>query len=97
MTIKNNLIRSSDLFYDLSKEYFPGPVSINAIKTASTILHQFKNTSLFGQYEFAIQKILDRAISSEKPSSHNEDQIIQFETLPTIRGNENLELFLRMH
>ncbi len=67
---------------------------INAIKAASTILHQFKNTSLFGQYEFAIQKILDRAISSEKPSNHNEEQIIQFETLPTIRGNENLELFL---
>ena len=67
---------------------------INAIKAASTILHQFKNTSLFGQYEFAIQKILDRAISSEKSSSHNEEQIIQFETLPTIRGNENLEIFL---
>ena len=67
---------------------------INAIKAASTILQQFKNTSLFGQYEFAIQKILDRAISSEKTSSHNEDQVIQFETLPTIRGNENLELFL---
>ena len=67
---------------------------INAIKAASTILHQFKNTSLFGQYEFAIQKILDRAIISEKQNFHNEDQIIQFETLPTIRGNENLELFL---
>jgi len=34
LTVKNNLIRSSDLFYDLSKEYFPGPISINAIKTA---------------------------------------------------------------
>ena len=67
---------------------------INAIKAASTILHQFKNTSLFGQYEFAIQKILDRAISSEKPNVDSENQIIQFETLPTIRGNENLELFL---
>ena len=68
--------------------------SLSILKAASTILHQFKNTSLFGQYEFAIQKILDRAISSEKQNIHNEDQIIQFETLPTIRGNENLELFL---
>ena len=67
---------------------------INAIKAASTILHQFKNTSLFGQYEFAIQKILDRAVSSDKPSSREEDEIIQFESLPTIRGNENLELFI---
>jgi len=66
---------------------------INAIKSASIILSQFKNTSLFGQYEFAIQKILDRAISSEKRQA-NESQVIQFETLPTVRGNENLELFL---
>ena len=66
---------------------------VNAIKAASTILHQFKNTSLFSQYEFAIQKILDRAISSSK-SITQEEQVIQFETLPTVRGNENLEIFL---
>ena len=67
---------------------------INAIKAASTILHQFKNTTLFSQYEFAIQKILDRAISSSKSNLKNEEQLIQFESLPTVRGNENLELFL---
>ena len=67
---------------------------INAIKAASTILHQFKNTSLFSQYEFAIQKILDRAISSSKSNLKNEEQLIQFESLPTVRGNENLELLL---
>ena len=66
---------------------------IDAIKAASTILHQFKHTSLFGQYEYAIQKILDRAITSDRPSLVKEDEIIQFESLPTIRGNENLELF----
>ena len=67
---------------------------INAIKAASTILHQFKHTSLFGQYEYAIQKILDRAVTSERSSSAKEDEVIQFESMPTIRGNENLELFL---
>jgi predicted DNA-binding transcriptional regulator YafY len=67
---------------------------VNAIKAASTILHQFKNTSLFSQYEFAIQKILDRAISSSNSNSQ-EEEVIQFETLPTVRGNENLELFLQ--
>tara|TARA_B100001093_G_C26838893_1_gene1019623 strand:- start:394 stop:1404 length:1011 start_codon:yes stop_codon:yes gene_type:complete len=66
---------------------------INAIRAASTILNQFKNTSLFGQYEFAIQKILDRAISSQKTTSI-EQEVIQFESLPTVRGNENLELLL---
>ena len=66
---------------------------INAIKSASIILNQFKNTSLFGQYEFAIQKILDRAISTQKTKSIDKE-VIQFESLPTVRGNENLELFL---
>jgi predicted DNA-binding transcriptional regulator YafY len=66
---------------------------ITAIKSASIILNQFKNTSLFGQYEFAIQKILDRAITSQK-KHETEKEVIQFESLPTLRGNENLELFL---
>ena len=66
---------------------------INAIKSASIILNQFKNTSLFGQYEFAIQKILDRVISTQKTKSIDKE-VIQFESLPTVRGNENLELFL---
>ena len=39
---------------------------ISAIKAASTILHQFKNTTLFNQYQFAIDKILDRAVSSQE-------------------------------
>ena len=66
---------------------------INAIKAASTILHQFKNTNLFGQYEFAIQKILDRAIGTQKKASKG-DGAIHFESLPTVRGNEYLELLL---
>ena len=52
---------------------------INAIKSASIILNQFKNTSLFGQYEFAIQKILDRAISTQKTKSIDKE-VIQFES-----------------
>ena len=39
---------------------------ISAIKAASTILHQFKSTSLFSQYQFAIDKILDRAVTSQQ-------------------------------
>tara|TARA_B100001287_G_scaffold276658_1_gene288510 strand:- start:15287 stop:16303 length:1017 start_codon:yes stop_codon:yes gene_type:complete len=67
---------------------------ITAIKSASIILNQFKNTSLFSQYEFAIQKILDRAISTNNQQISDED-VIQFESLPPVRGNENLELFLK--
>ena len=67
---------------------------ISAIKAASTILQQFKSTSLFGQYEFAINKILDRAVLSKESSTKEEDEVIQFEAQPTIRGNEHLEPIL---
>lgn len=66
---------------------------ISAIKAASTILHQFKSTCLFSQYQFAIDKILDRAVSSQQKFSNTENNI-QFETLPTISGNEYLESVL---
>ena len=66
---------------------------ISAIKAASTILHQFKSTSLFSQYQFAIDKILDRAVTSQQKFSNTENNI-QFETLPTISGNEYLESVL---
>ncbi len=67
---------------------------ISAIKAASTILQQFKSTSLFGQYQFAISKILDRAALSKDQATKNEEEVIQFETLPTVRGNEHLEPIL---
>ena len=66
---------------------------ISAIKAASTILHQFKSTSLFSQYQFAIDKILDRAVTSQQKFNNTENNI-QFETLPTISGNEYLESVL---
>ena len=68
---------------------------ISAIKAASTILHQFKSTSLFSQYQFAIDKILDRAVTSQQKFSNTENNI-QFETLPTISGNEYLESVLEL-
>ena len=52
---------------------------ISAIKAASTILHQFKNTTLFNQYQFAIDKILDRAVSSQEKFKSTEN-CIQFES-----------------
>ena len=67
---------------------------ISAIKAASTILQQFKSTSLFGQYQFAISKILDRAALSKDQSTNSDEEVIQFEALPTVRGNENLEPLL---
>ena len=42
---------------------------ISAIKAATTILNQFKNTQLFGQFQYAIDKILSSAPKIDnKPS-----------------------------
>ena len=67
---------------------------VSAIKAASTILNQFKNTTLFNQYQFAIDKILDRAVSSQEKFKSTEN-CIQFESLPTVTGNEYLESILK--
>ena len=67
---------------------------ISAIKNATNILKQFKNNPVFTHFQYAIEKIIDRvSISEVKGNSYN-DNILQFESLPTIRGNEFLEPIL---
>jgi predicted DNA-binding transcriptional regulator YafY len=62
---------------------------ISAIKAATNILNQFKNTQLFGQFQYAIDKILDRVeMSANKKNYH--DDIVHFESQPTVGGNEFL-------
>ena len=62
---------------------------ISAIKAATNILNQFKNTQLFGQFQYAIDKILDRVeMSANKQNYH--DDIVHFESQPTVGGNEFL-------
>ena len=62
---------------------------ISAIKAATNILNQFKNTQLFGQFQYAIDKILDRVEMSANKKNYNDD-IVHFESLPTVGGNEFL-------
>ncbi|MBG15561.1 MAG: hypothetical protein CL853_04325 [Crocinitomicaceae bacterium] len=62
---------------------------ISAIKAATTILNQFKNTQLFGQFQYAIDKILDRVEVSANKQNYNDD-FVHFESQPTIGGNEFL-------
>lgn len=65
---------------------------IEAIKVAANILSQFKNSSLFSEYAFAIDKIIDR-VSISSPNDEI-DQFVQFETVPTVGGSEWLDKIL---
>ena len=68
---------------------------ISAIKAATSILNQFKNTRLFSQFQYAIEKILDRVTLTENNKSNFNDDIVHFESLPTVGGNEHLEPILK--
>ncbi len=67
---------------------------ISAIKAATTILNQFKNTQLFGQFQYAIDKILDRVEVSANKQNYNDD-FVHFESQPTVGGNEFLSPILK--
>ncbi len=67
---------------------------ISAIKAATSILNQFKNTQLFSQFQYAIDKILDRVNLSANNHHNFNDDILHFETQPTVVGNEYLEPIL---
>lgn len=66
---------------------------VEAIRFAAETLHQFKEIGIFKQYESAIDKILDRVNISQE-FEESADDFVQFEHLPTIRGNEFLGTIL---
>ncbi len=66
---------------------------VQAIQFAARTLFQFKGIGIFEQYEAAIDKILDRIqVNAANPKAQ---ELIQFEQLPTTRGNEYLILLLQ--
>lgn len=67
---------------------------VDAIKVAANILSQFKNTSLFSQFEVAIDKIVNRVTISKDVQDVAIDKFVQFETAQSIDGNEHLEKVL---
>jgi len=67
---------------------------ISAIKAATSVLNQFKNTQLFSQFQYAIDKILDRVNLSANNHQNYNDDVLHFETQPTVVGNEYLEPLL---
>jgi len=67
---------------------------VEAIKVAANLLSQFKNTELFNQFEFAIDKILDRVNISKNVQDKAIEEYVQFETVKKVGGSEFLEPLL---
>jgi len=65
---------------------------INAIKFAAGTLSQFKDSPIFHQFGFALNKLLDRV--NTQSNSNESDKYIQFETGIKFGGNEYLEPLL---
>jgi len=68
---------------------------IEAIKFAATILNQFKQVEVFKQFEFAIDKIMDRVTISDNLEDDAINQFVQFETVPVVKGSEFLSPILQ--
>lgn len=67
---------------------------VDAIKMAANVLYQFKNSSLFQNFDFAISKILDRVNISNKMDDKEIDAFVQFEKVTSPKGSEFLEPIL---
>lgn len=67
---------------------------IDAIRMATNVLYQFKNSSLFENFDFAISKIIDRVNISKNVNDKAVDNFVQFEKVSKVLGGEYLETLL---
>jgi len=91
--------RASRGYYYTEEEYSINQISLNeydldAIKSATQVLQQFKGIPLFQQYESAINKIINRVQISANPQDDSIDKYMQFESLPASKGDEYLSPIL---
>jgi predicted DNA-binding transcriptional regulator YafY len=67
---------------------------IEALAFASSLLNQFRNTSLFNQFSGALQKIVD-AVNIRKSNVHfTHYDFIDFERVPYVKGSEFLNIII---
>lgn len=86
-------------YYYCEENYSIDNVSLNeydleAIKSATDVLKQFKGIPLFQQYESALNKIINRVNISSDPEDELIDKYMQFETMPLSIGDEYLSVIL---
>lgn len=67
---------------------------VEAIKFATNTLIQFRDTAMFKQFGFAIDKIFDRVTISADPSADDIAELVQFEVAISAKGNEYLSPLL---
>lgn len=82
-------------YYYENEDYSIDDVPLNdtdleALKLAAHTLMQFKNTSLFKQFDFAIDKLFNRLNLETEEQRSSQQAIVQFEQSET-HGNEYLE------
>jgi predicted DNA-binding transcriptional regulator YafY len=67
------------------------PDDIDAIKFASNTLMSFRESPLFTQFRFAIEKIFDRLNISSEVQDERLDNLVQFDSYPDFPGNDYLQ------
>ena len=65
---------------------------VDAIKLAANTLFNFRESPLFAQFRFAIEKIFDRLNISKEVQDERIDQVVQFDSYPDYPGNEFLSI-----
>ena len=63
---------------------------VDAIKLAANTLFNFRESPLFAQFRFAIEKIFDRLNIAKEVQDERIDQVVQFDSYPEYPGNEFL-------
>lgn len=63
---------------------------VDAIKLAANTLFNFRESPLFAQFRFAIEKIFDRLNIAEEVQDERINQVVQFDSYPEYPGNEFL-------
>lgn len=86
--------RHNGYYYSIS-EYTMSEIplttdDISSIKFAASTLAQFKDTALFKQFGFALEKILDRIALESDERKTNTSDLVQFEQGVTLKGSELL-------
>ncbi|HEX4886544.1 MAG TPA: WYL domain-containing protein [Luteibaculaceae bacterium] len=66
-----------------------------AIRFAALTLQQYKNISVFSQFQHAIGKIVERITISERMEDADIQKLVQFETQPNIPGSDWLTPLFR--
>lgn len=63
---------------------------VDAIKLATNTLFNFRESPLFSQFKFAIEKIFDRLNIADEVQDERIDNLVQFDSYPDYPGNEHL-------